>query len=169
MDEFEAMWLDRKHIVSSSLCAPSIRTVVLALYHYPHHAAEEQEFDTEVFPVIAIESRIVETYTKRITNHKDYVDANLPRNILKQLGFRVRSREAEIRPIYAREEEAGLLISVDEHCKNTQLETVVCVWPPEEDEKKFHPIFERMKENAKFQADLDSKVEAAAKAKAQAK
>ena len=104
MDAFEPMWLDRKHIVSSSLCAPSIRTVVLALYHHPDHAAEEQEFDTEVFPVIAIESRIVETYTKRIIDPKGYVDANLPRNILKQMGFRVHSREAEIRPIYAREE-----------------------------------------------------------------
>ena len=159
MNEFDPIWIDRKHVVSSSLCAPSIRTVVLALYHHPNHKDNEEEFDTEIFPVIAIESRIVEVYTKKVTQEKDYIVNDLPRNVLKQLGFRIRSRDIQIRPIYARSEEGGELISIDDHSENTQIETVVCTWPSEQDADKFKPIFENMKGAARLIASVRGKAE----------
>jgi len=130
-----------RHVVSSSLCPPAVRTVVLQTFF---NADEVPQFFRRVMPVLAIESRIVEYYVKSAYDEEAMGAGDSTRKFLEECGYRICSREVETLPIYA-DEELGLCSSDDDRPgSNGRFMVVACPWPREDDEKQFEPLFTGM-------------------------
>lgn len=137
-------FLAAQHIVSSTLCPPAVRTVILVL----HIDRKDLSCFQDILPVLAIEARVSETYRKTTYNSEEFTASDLPRKELLDRGYRISGRCVDHYAVY-----------VDEYCLNTTQSNphasngmsrlVCCPWPAEEDEKHFKPIFDEMEKELK--------------------
>lgn len=129
--------LHGRHIVSSSICTPAVRTVILRTHC-------DETFFRDIIPVLAIESRLVEIYHKNTRDEKEYDMGGSTRRDLMEAGYSLTERRIQTLAVYVHSE-FGLYSAEDgDHGQNGLSQVVACPWPKEEDETNFEPIFKAM-------------------------
>jgi hypothetical protein len=153
-EQKKGKWLRAEHVVSSSICPPAVRTVVL-MVHANDHETPVTTF-RDIVPVIAIESLITETYSKHTYDEKKYAPISSSKKALLDEGYSFYSREREIRLVH-NNHDLGVDSSTDgDPGANGMSRIVVCGWPQEEDEKRFEPFFKDMEEELKSRSAVKS-------------
>lgn len=130
------------HEVSSSLCTPGVRTVILTTLR------DSDGFQREVIPVLAIEARIVETWVKM---PKDKDETSLlfsTPDEFERRGYHLRSRQVMLLPVFASDESSlGLIAEADgDVASNGRSKIVPCSWDPADDKPRFEHIFSALEE-----------------------
>lgn len=131
--------------VSTSITAPAVRTVIVQVADIEGGPPE-----VEIFPVIAIESRVYDEYQKRIDvggRIEEPSDHHEPR-AWRMAGWHHQRRSKLVEVIAM---EGYLAIREDLECSNTKEHTIVCSWPPEQDAEKLSPIIEKLQAEAAAQ------------------
>ena len=132
-------YLYGSYVVSSSVCSPAIRTVRLT-----SHVNEEYftEAWREIIPVLAIESRLVESYSKTAKFEKEYSLGSTSREELINAGYTLYSRSVEVNAVLISAEYFELAAGHDgETGENGDSILVACTWPESDDKLKFEPMF----------------------------
>lgn len=131
------------HEVSSSVCTPGVRTVILTV-HRDEHAGAEPTFYREVIPVLAIEARVVETWVKMQKDKDEFSLIFSTPDEFERRGYRIRSREVELRPVFVSDED-WIGLQSDPHggvASNGKSKMVPCPWGWEEDGDRLEPLFQ---------------------------
>lgn len=147
-------WLTGEHVVSSSICPTSVRTVILMAWC--DHDDSDKKLYRDVRPVIAIESRIVEAYRKKTSDENEAPILEGTRRDLLARGYRIFSRSVEIIPIFV-DSEFGLTYLRDDDilASNEIAKPVACSWPQEQDEERLGPIFANLEEQLMQRIESD--------------
>jgi hypothetical protein len=131
--------------VSTSVCTPGVRTVVVYVYVNTPSDGDTVDpecgltVDVEFVPVVAIRSETVATYFRPARTGgvvPDKPESDDPR-LLAEEGWRLQSMEISESPLVFDPHEQGNALGAVEHLFDTingDYSIVPCTWPPEEDE-----------------------------------
>lgn len=164
MNDQKKHWLEGEHVVSSSICTPGVRTVSLQLYD--DGPESEPRYYRHIVPVLAIETRVVEKYGKMSYDEKESSMFGSTRRVLKAAGYRFHRRDVEIKMIHAYSDLMPATLDSSDDCdvaSNGRGEIVSCMWPVDEDEKRFEPIWKRLEEDLKDREEAEKSKKAEAK------
>ena len=122
-------WRGSNRVSAVAMSAPAVRMVCIRAWAWEEDG--EIKSESEVLPVLAIQSRVVDFYTKQ--SQAVFPEEALSDKGMRDLGWIYRGREVTQHALVL-DVEYGLVVADDETlaCDNTAYGLKICPWPVEE-------------------------------------
>jgi hypothetical protein len=123
-------------VIATSICPPAVRTVMIEVF-----MADDGRPDHYIVPVLAVESRVVETWVKKPDPNEQAPALPADARDAHRAGWILTGSSTVISPVVVDAVEGELgRVEREEGIYRTY---VACTWPPSEDDEKLAPFIQR--------------------------
>jgi hypothetical protein len=141
-------WLTRHLYHHPQLTTPAMRMLLIGVSSWNDGPDIEEQFEVEIFPVLALESRTQETWRKTYTGDMPNVRECRSAEEFESAGFHFGGSIIAHGVLIVWPEWGAVVSTIDAEywaSTNATYQTVVCQWPESDDEKRLVAIINEMK------------------------
>lgn len=134
-----------QHVV---LTTPGTRMVVVLACAWTESETEEWKSEAEICPVVALETRVTNRYSKKIRQGDSY-DPGITHDEMLEIGWRPWEHRLEHGALYVSPTDGNLASTIDRwNIEDHVIDRIlVCPWPPEEDNQRLMGVILKMRED----------------------